>query len=631
MEAQRAELDAAIADLREQMAAPRPTSPATAPAPRRRMSPRDTTMAAYTPPLDDMAFLLHDVLDVEDQPIPGYAELDRATTAAVLEEAGKHLPRRPRAAERHRRPRGLPARERRRPHARRASARPSTLLRDGGWTGLDCDPEYGGQGMPYVLHTAAGEMQSAANMAFAMYSGLTHGAYSAIHAHGTAEQKALYLPKLVACELDRHDEPDRAACRHRPRAAAHPRRAAAPTAATASPARRSSSPPATTTSPRTSSTSSSPASPARPPACKGISLFIVPKFLVERRRLASATRNALSVGKLEEKMGIHGNATCVMDYDGATGWMLGARERRPEGDVHHDERGPRPGRHAGPRPGRRRLPARRGLRPRAPAGPRHPGPANPDGPADPLIVHPDVRRLLLDQKAFVEGARAFVLWAATLIDAHARAGDAGGRRPRLAADPGAEGLPHRQGLRSASQAQQVFGGHGYVEETGIAQFVRDSRIAMIYEGANGIQALDLVGRKLPTDGGKPIMAFFALVRGFLKANEADARLKADFLDPLKAASKDLQSAAEFFLQNLKTPDAALAGSTDFLHLFGHVCLGLMWARMAKAALAATDDFGRAKLATGRYYMARVLPATALHLARIRSGAGPVMALAAEAF
>ena len=154
---------------------------------------------------------------------------------------------------------------------------------------------------------------------------------------------------------------------------------------------------------------------------------------------------------------------------------------------------------------------------------------------------------------------------------------------------------------------------------------------MIYEGANGVQALDLVGRKLGPDGGKPIMAFFELVKAFIKENEADERLKADFLDPLKAASKDLQAAAEFFLQNMKTPNAALAGSTDFLHLFGHVCLGYMWARMAKAALAGADDFHAAKLATGRYYMARLLPATALHLARIRSGAEPVMALPAEAF
>ena len=189
----------------------------------------------------------------------------------------------------------------------------------------------------------------------------------------------------------------------------------------------------------------------------------------------------------------------------------------------------------------------------------------------------------------------------------------------------------RRGGGHGRVAQQLFGGHGYIEETGASQFVRDARIAMIYEGANGVQALDLVGRKLGQDGGKPAMAFFGLIKSFIKENEGDERLKAGFLDPLKAASKDLQAAAEFFVHNIRNPNAALAGSTDFLHLFGHVCLGYMWARMAKASLGQTDDFHGAKVATGRYYMARLLPATALHLARIRSGAEPVMALPEEAF
>jgi hypothetical protein len=257
------------------------------------------------------------------------------------------------------------------------------------------------------------------------------------------------------------------------------------------------------------------------------------------------------------------------------------------------------------------------------------GPAN--GPADPIIVHPDVRRALLDQKAFVEGGRAFALWAATLIDAHMRAGDAAAHGLVSLLTPVVKGFLTDKGFECTVQAQQVFGGHGYIEETGVSQFVRDARIAMIYEGANGIQALDLVGRKLGQDGGKPVMAFFELVKGFIKENDGDERLKAGFLDPLKAASKDLQAAAMFFMQNMKAPNAALAGSTDFLHLFGHVCLGYMWARMAKAALAADTPFNAAKLATGRYYMARQLPATAMHLARIQSGADPVMALPADAF
>jgi hypothetical protein len=189
-----------------------------------------------------------------------------------------------------------------------------------------------------------------------------------------------------------------------------------------------------------------------------------------------------------------------------------------------------------------------------------------------------------------------------------------------------------KGFEMTVQAQQVFGGHGYIEEWGMSQFVRDSRIAMIYEGANGVQALDLVGRKLAQDGGKHVMAFFDEVKGFIKENDGDLELKAGFLEPLKAASKDLQAAAMFFMERgMKNPDDALAGSTDFMHLFGHVCLGLMWARMAKAATAETSDFRAAKLATGRYYMQRQLPATAMHLARIRSGAEPVMALPAESF
>jgi hypothetical protein len=189
-----------------------------------------------------------------------------------------------------------------------------------------------------------------------------------------------------------------------------------------------------------------------------------------------------------------------------------------------------------------------------------------------------------------------------------------------------------KGFECTVQAQQMLGGHGYIEEWGVSQFVRDARIAMIYEGANGVQALDLVGRKLGADGGKHVMAFFEIVKAFIKENEGDERLKAGFLDPLKAASKDMQAAAMVFVQaGMKDPNAALAGSTDFMHLFGHVCLGYMWARMAKAALAGSEDFHHAKVATGRYYMARLLPATALHLARIQSGAEPVMALPAEAF
>jgi len=261
----------------------------------------------------------------------------------------------------------------------------------------------------------------------------------------------------------------------------------------------------------------------------------------------------------------------------------------------------------------------------------------PDKPADPIIVHPDVRRNLMHQKSFIEGARAFTFWAASLIDRARRNDDAEADALVSLLIPVLKGFLTDKGFETTVLAQQTLGGSGFTREWGLEQFVRDARITMIYEGTNGIQSLDLVGRKLGLNGGKTVIGFFDLVKTFIKDNEADADLKAQFLDPLKSASKDLQSAAMYFMQNIKTPNAALAGSYDFMHLFGHVCLGLMWARMAQAsmaALAAGDTnpiFHETKITTGRYYMARHLPATALHLARITSGSETVMDLAAANF
>ncbi|MBZ0124460.1 MAG: acyl-CoA dehydrogenase C-terminal domain-containing protein, partial [Roseovarius sp.] len=333
-----------------------------------------------------------------------------------------------------------------------------------------------------------------------------------------------------------------------------------------------------------------------------------------------------------------GNATCVMDYDGATGWLLGEEHKgmRAMFTMMNEARlgvGMQGLAQAEVAWQNALAYARERLQGRAVTGAE-----NPDGPADPLIVHPDVRRMLLDQKSFVEGGRAFLLWGAQMIDRSHRMGDEDAEGMISLLTPVIKGFLTDQGFDMTILAQQVYGGHGYIEEWGMSQFARDARIAMIYEGANGVQALDLVGRKLAADGGRHIMAFFDMVKDLLKENEDDAALKADFLDPLKAASKHLQAAAMFFMQKgMKNPNAALAGSHDFMHLFGHVCLGLMWARMARAARAALDagaadkDFYEAKLATGRYYMARRLPAAAMHLARIESGADPVMTLDAELF
>jgi acyl-CoA dehydrogenase len=267
------------------------------------------------------------------------------------------------------------------------------------------------------------------------------------------------------------------------------------------------------------------------------------------------------------------------------------------------------------------------------------GTEHPDKPADPLIVHPDIRRSLMEQKSFVEGARAFILWGASLIDAAHRADDKDADGLVSLMTPVIKGFLTDIGYDMTVKAQQVYGGHGYIEEWGMSQFTRDARIAMIYEGANGVQALDLVGRKLAQDGGKHVMAFFDMVKTFIKENAGqDAEFDASFMEPLKAASKDLQSAGMYFMQNgMKNPNNALSGSNDFMHMFGHVCLGLMWAKMGLAAKKALKDgtgdasFYETKLATGRFYMARQLPATALHLKRIETGADTVMALDAANF
>jgi len=388
--------------------------------------------------------------------------------------------------------------------------------------------------------------------------------------------------------------------------------------------------------PRTSSIWCWPRTPGGGEGTKGISLFIVPKFLVNDDGSLGA-RNAVSCGKIEEKMGIHGNATCVMNYDGATGWLLG--------ELHKGMK------HMFVMMNEARVGV--GLQGYAQAeaayqnavayakdrlqGRAVTGTVNAAGPADPLIVHPDIRRNLMDQKSFVEGARAFTFWGATLIDRAHRLGDKEAEGLISLMTPVIKGFQTDKGFEMAVQAQQIYGGHGYIEEWGMSQFARDARIAMIYEGANGVQALDLVGRKLSSDGGKHVMAFFEMVKAECKAHDGDERMKG-FVEPLKAASKQLQAAGMFFMsQGMKNPNAALAGSYDFMHLMGHVCLGLMWTRMAKAAFDALDAgtsdaaFYETKIATGRYYMARQLPACAMHLARIESGADTVMSLDAGAF
>jgi len=593
-------------------------------------------MPRYKAPTKDMHFILHDLLKVSESVIPGYDELEADFTSAVLEEAGK-LTSEVLAPlnvtgdkEGCRLENGVV-------YTPAGFKDAFSKVKEGGWTGLDMPEQYGGQNMPAVLGSAVGELFSGSNMAFTMYQGLTHGAASAILAHGTEAQKDKWLPNMVSCEwtgtmnlTEPHCGTDLGLMRTK----------AEPQA--------DGSYKITGQKIFISSGEHDMADNIvhlvlakitdGPEGIKGVSLFIVPKVMVNEDG-SLGERNGATVGSIEEKMGIHGNSTCVMNYDNATGYLLGDEHKgmRAMFTMMNEARlgvGMQGLSQAEAAYQNALDYANDRLQGRAVTGVQ-----NPDGPADPLIVHPDIRRSLMEQKSFVEGARAFILWGATMIDAAHRADDKDADGLVSLLTPVIKGFLTDVGYDMTVKAQQIYGGHGYIEEWGMSQFTRDARIAMIYEGANGVQALDLVGRKLAQDGGKHVMAFFEMVKTFIKDNAGqDDAYDKDFIEPLKAASKDLQAAGMYFMQNgMSNPNHALAGSNDFMHMFGHVCLGLMWARMGKVSsdtlAAGTDDatFYETKLATGRFYMARQLPATALHLARIQSGSDTVMALDAANF
>ncbi len=592
-------------------------------------------MPTYTPPIKDIQFVLHDFLKVSESDVSGYEDLEPEFTEAILNEAGKIA-----ADVLHpinasgdkegctlengvvRTPKGF--------------AEAYKTLAEGGWIGLDGDAEYGGQGLPHIMGTAASELFASANISMAIIKTLTTGNAAAILAHGSEDQKQTYVPKLLTGEwtgtmnlTEPHCGTDLGLIRTK----------AVP--------QEDGSYKITGQKIWISGGENDlvdnivhlvlARTPDAPEGVKGISLFVVPKFIVKEDG-SLGDRNSLSCGGLEEKMGIHSNPTCVMNYDGATGWLVG--------DLHKGMRAMftmmNEARLATSAQGYT-IPqiayenalafARDRLQGRDVTGIK-----NPDGPADPIIVHPDVRRNLMDQKSFVEGGRAMVFYGASLIDRSRRNGDEDAEAMISLLIPVLKGFLTDKGFDSCVLSQQTLGGSGYTKEWGLEQFVRDARIAMVYEGTNGIQSLDLVGRKLGLNGGKTMMAFFEMVKGFIKENEGNAELKSDFLDPLKEASKDLQAAAMYFMQEgMKNPLNALSGSYDFMHLFGQVLMGYLWAQMAKASYDALEagtsdaEFYQTKIATGRYYMARHIPATKLHLSRITTGAEPVMALDAANF
>ncbi len=597
-------------------------------------------MPSYHAPLREFRFLLNDVLDIgRYSNLPGFADAPLDVIEQVLEEGAKFcegvLAPLNKVGDEHGCVRAADGSVTTPPGFKQAYKQ----LVEAGWPALSSDPAYGGQGLPHIVALAWSEMVASANMAFGMYPGLSHGAYAAIHQHGSDELKQKYLPKLVTGEwtgtmnlTEPHCGTDLGLLRTKaiPQADGSYRLTGQKIFISAG--------------------EHDLASniihlviahiEGAPAGTKGISLFVVPKFLVNADGSLGA-RNGVVCGKIEEKMGIHGNSTCVLDYDDAVGYLCGIENKGlaamftmmnvarlgvglqglSQSEVAYQNG---------------LAYAKDRLQMRALTGAKNPG-----GPADPIIVHPDIRRLLMDAKSFNEGARAFVFWTALYGDLlHAspdekvreKAGDYMGLMT-----PVIKSYLTDKGYANATNCQQIFGGHGYIEEHGMSQFVRDARITMIYEGANGIQALDLVGRKLGANSGRAIFAFFKEMDEFAEAHEADAEMK-PFVEALRSSKAQLQDGAMWLMQNgMSNFDNAGAAGHDFLNLFGLTALAYMWALQAKAALAAKqsggdgDPYYDAKLATGRYFLARHLPDAGAHLAKLKSGAEPVMALSAEAF
>jgi alkylation response protein AidB-like acyl-CoA dehydrogenase len=598
-------------------------------------------MPTYEAPIESVVFLLRDVLGYERHSnLAGFADAPLDTAEAVLGEAARFCE-------------GVLQ-----PLNRVGDREGCTRADDGsvttpkgfkeayrdysaaGWVGLAADPEFGGQGLPYTLAAVLNEFVSSANMAWGMYPGLTQGAIAALVQHGSAEQKAVYLPKLVSGEwsgtmnlTEPHCGTDLGLIKSKAaRAEDGSYRITGQKIFISAGEHDLSENIVLLVLARIE---------GAPEGVKGLSLFVVPKLLPDASGAPSA-RNAVTCGSIEEKMGIHGNATCVMNYDGATGWLVGEADKglRAMFTMMNEARlgvavqGLAISEVAYQNAAIYARDRRQG---RALNGAKEPAEK-----ADLIVVHPDIRRILMSIRAFNEAARALVLWTALQADVTHRSED---QADRASADdrmglltPVLKGVLTDKGFENAVAAQQVLGGHGYIAEWGMEQFVRDARIAMIYEGANGIQALDLVGRKLPKDGGRAVMAFFNEVGAFLKENAGDDAL-APYTKPLKAGLDHLQQATMWFMANaMKKPDNAGAGSTDYMHLFGLVALGFMWAKMAKVSAEklangadGRADFYEARLTLGRYFMERTMPETAAHLARISSGADTMMAMPAEMF
>jgi alkylation response protein AidB-like acyl-CoA dehydrogenase len=596
-------------------------------------------MPIYKAPVEDFTFLLNDVFQIDRYDnLPGFSDAPADVRDAILQEAAKFSEEVLQPLNHTGDLEGCTRHDDGRVTTPKGFKEAFKQLAEGGWLGLSGPQEFGGQGLPVTLSQSVNEFMISANMAFSMYGGLTMGAMAALLVHGSDEQKKTFVPRMMTGEwsgtmnlTEPHCGTDLGLMRTKAVKQADGTYRISGTKIFISGGEQD-----LTENIVHLVLARIEGAPA---GIKGVSLFVVPKRTVNADGSLGGP-NGVSCGSIEHKMGIHGNSTCVMNFDNAVGTLVGEENKGmtamfvmmnearlgvgvqglAQSEVAYQNAA---------------AYAKERLQGRALTGP-----VAKDKPADPIIVHPDVRRTLLSIRAFNEAARALVVWTSLKSDLAHRSSDS---KERQAADdhmglltPVIKGVLTDMGFANAVAAQQMFGGHGYIVETGAEQFVRDARIAMIYEGANGIQALDLVGRKLARDGGRALTSFFNEVGAFAKEHASNEALK-PFLAPLDASVKHLQQATMWLMQNaMAKPDNAGAASTDYMHLFGLVALGYMWARMAKVAQdkiasAGEQPYLKTKLVTGRFFMERMLPETALRLARIQAGAGTIMELPAEAF